>query len=57
MKGKKSGRKAIIILAAAITFFAVFAVTFLFEASVKSETIADFIPKALLRPTTKADFR
>ena len=46
MKGKKFGRKAIIILAAAITFFAVFAVTFLFEASVKSETIADFYSKS-----------
>lgn len=45
MKGKKLGRKAIIILAAAITFFAVFAVTFLFKASVKSETITEFYSK------------
>ena len=45
MKSKKFGRRAIIILAAAIIVSAVFAVIFLFEASVKSETITEFYSK------------
>lgn len=56
MKGKKSGRKAIMVLAAAITFFAVFAVTFLFEASVKSETIADFYSKSSFTTDDESGF-
>ena len=56
MKGKKSGRKAIMVLVAAITFFAVFAVTFLFEASVKSETIADFYSKSSFTTDDESGF-
>ena len=56
MKGKKSGRKAIIILAAAITFFAVFAVIFLFEVSANSETVTEFYSKSSFTTDDESGF-
>lgn len=56
MKGKKVGRKVMIFIAAAITVFAVFVVIFLFEASVKSETIADFYSKSSFTTDDESGF-
>lgn len=56
MKGKKSGRKAIMVLAAAITFFAVFAVTFLFEVSANSETVTEFYSKSSFTTDDESGF-
>lgn len=56
MKGKKSGKKAIMVLAAAITFFAVFAVTFLFEVSANSETVTEFYSKSSFTTDDESGF-